>query len=458
MKRIVILGNSVAGVKAIEEIRSADASSEITLITFEAYYPYNREAFPSLIAREILGDQVLYKPKKFYDTHRVNVLRDKKISKINLRKNKIFTEEKECVDFDDLLLTDLPVHKFPDIKGTHKSGVFGMKRLNDINRILEVLPLIDAVVIQSDEFIGLQMAAALVKRGKEVILILSENNLIESLLESGTARWLFADLEAKGMRILRENAIAEILGEGDVKAVRLRSGKVIATQMVIFGQTCPDFRILAESDLRIQQRICVDAKFQTSLPHVFAVDQVCEREDSLKRLAFTQGQGMEGDSGLKMFYQDMSHFAFQEADGKSVGAAINGQDIKWEWPIPVSSLNFGDLSVTILGALKTNQIMERNQLSLEKGRQYKNIWFHQDFLVGGIFINTNQEINKFAGLMKDKISLKGLEQYVMDENVDYQGVVQEIDKRTAFAGIGDRENGDGMPDMGHVINQSTHEA
>ena len=60
--------------------------------------------------------------------------------------------------------------------------------------------------------------------------------------------------------------------------------------------------------------------------------------------------------------------------------------------------------------------------------------------------------------MKDKISLKGLEQYVMDENVDYQGVVQEIDKRTAFAGIGDRENGDGMPDMGHVINQSTHEA
>ena len=58
MKKIVIIGNSPAGVKAIEEIRAVDQESSIALIDEEGTLPYNRSVFPELLTKSLVLEKL----------------------------------------------------------------------------------------------------------------------------------------------------------------------------------------------------------------------------------------------------------------------------------------------------------------------------------------------------------------------------------------------------------------
>lgn len=265
MRKILVLGSSIAGVRAIEEIRQADLDSEATILA-DAHYPYDRSLFLPVITKEVEYKKIFYKPSDFYEKNRIQVLLDRKISRINLKKNRITTEDKQQFDYEVLIIADAPGYKLPDIKGVHKNGVYPFRQLKEIDQILDVLPLMDTVVIQSDSARGLSIAAAFLKKDKEVICIISTEQIAQE--------WLAAHAGQK--IVIYQNPITEILGEGDVKAVRLSSGKVLAAQMVIFPEAKGDFKLFADSPLKINNKICVNEQFQAGVEGVFAVDAACE--------------------------------------------------------------------------------------------------------------------------------------------------------------------------------------
>ncbi len=69
-------------------------------------------------------------------------------------------------------------------------------------------------------------------------------------------------LEGKGIRVFSENAVEEILGEVEVKAVKLKSGKVLACDTVIFDEAKADIRMLSEPTLTDQDQIAIEASFR----------------------------------------------------------------------------------------------------------------------------------------------------------------------------------------------------
>ena len=60
--------------------------------------------------------------------------------------------------------------------------------------------------------------------------------------------------------------------------MRLESGKVMAAQLVIFPDAEEDFKLFADSPLKINQRICVNAQFKTNIDNVLASHEACELE------------------------------------------------------------------------------------------------------------------------------------------------------------------------------------
>ena len=52
MKKILILGSSIAGVKAIEEIRRFEPDCEATILT-DGEYPYDRGLFAPVLSKEV---------------------------------------------------------------------------------------------------------------------------------------------------------------------------------------------------------------------------------------------------------------------------------------------------------------------------------------------------------------------------------------------------------------------
>ena len=53
MKNIIFIGNSAATVKAIEEIRKTNKDVAITLVSVDAFYPYERDRLFGYLAKEL---------------------------------------------------------------------------------------------------------------------------------------------------------------------------------------------------------------------------------------------------------------------------------------------------------------------------------------------------------------------------------------------------------------------
>ncbi|MBN1870314.1 MAG: FAD-dependent oxidoreductase [Candidatus Omnitrophica bacterium] len=368
MKQIVILGGSAAGVKMTEEIRRHDPSSGITIIAFDGHYPYNRDAFASFISKDIAPESVFCRPKDFYIQHNIKIVFDQKIARINFKRKKIFTEEKQQIDYDILVVTDTPENRYPDIKGTDKENVYGYKKLKDIDKIVNALPVIKTVVIQSDSFSGLQAALSFIKRDKEVILVCSPNNFIARHFEAEAAQWLTEKFVEKGLRIIPGNMITEILGDKDAKAVRLQSGKVFSAEAIVFMETDEDLRLFSESIRIMNRKIEVNHEFRADAEGVFAVDQACSLSGS----------------------EPVTPLSVLEEQAEIVAAVINGQERAFSMPLCAWSQKMEGLVLTVLGNVDEEGITE-DHIFDRASATYKRLYLKENRLIGAILVNKEEE-------------------------------------------------------------------
>ncbi len=280
MNNIVVLGSSFVGGKGVEEFKSVDQSSQVIIVSLDGHYPYDRKLFAQFIEKDIEPEKIFYKPKKFYQEQKIEVILDQAISRINFKKRKIFLEkedQKNQIDFDLLFIVEPLAYRWPDIKGTNKTGVYGLKTLKDIESLIKNIPLVETMTFQVEDVSGLEIAVAFAKAEKEVLIITSGQDISSSQEESEHLQELKQTLESHKGRIFTETSIDEILGDNDVKAVRLKSGKVIATQTVAFGNLQPDLRLLMEAPIQIvNNKIGVNEQFKTSVDYIYAMGDVCE--------------------------------------------------------------------------------------------------------------------------------------------------------------------------------------
>lgn len=388
MRRIVVLGGSPAGVKAIEGIRAFDQESEITIIGLDGNYPYDRNLFLGILANETPYKDVFCRSKKFYEENRIQVILDQKVTRVNFRKNKITFEDKGQIDFDVVILTDTPVIKLPEVKGNTKNGVFHLKRLNGIEQMINALPLTDTVVIQSDGWTGLQAAVAFLKRKKEVILITSGQNLLAKMCPAVIGEAVAQVLASKGLRIIPKNSIAEILGEADAKAIRLQEGKVLAAQMILFEDAREDFRIFADSPLEIRQGVCVNAQMQSNLEHVFAVENVCEWTEGL----FAPGDFIPADVLAEQ--------------GRIVAAALKGENAAFTIPLVIRALTFDEFTVDIIAQPSTQMIAAGYTRCDADRRSYVQLYADGSICTGAFLVNARDQLSAIAQRIRDRATLE----------------------------------------------------
>lgn len=329
MKKIVILGNSLAAVKALEEFKKTGTQSEVTMFCTDGNLPSQPHLFSSFLAREIKENDVLYRPASFYKDQNITVLLDKKIARVDFKKGRIITEEKNEYFYDSLIISHAPNIRFPDIKGVNKTGVFDARRLSSMKDITAILPIIESVSVQADTIEGLKIAVALAKRGKEVFFMTESAHILDGILDAETARVLHPQIEQTGVRIFTQNGIAEILGDADAKAVRLKAGKVLASQIVIMGQVRPDWRIFADSPLQIKEGINVDKSFRSSVENVFALGEVCT----------IAGEELSCDERVSL--------NILEEQGRTVGLNLAGQSAQWARPAKTTAFNIFGINFEI---------------------------------------------------------------------------------------------------------------
>ncbi len=330
MEKLVILGNSPAGVKVIEEMRVRKYTGEIALLGFEGFYPYRRELFPDFLAKEIPEDQLFCQPPEFYSQNQVEVLLEHTVEKINFKKRRLVTNQEAEISYDFLLITDSQERRFSQIKGATKQGVYTAATLTEIKGMLKTLALVDTVVVETTTPTGLRLAHALKTHDKEVILIVPTAYLLSDWVDESMAANIQKHLESQGVRVICDNAIVELLGDSQVKALRLKSGKVLASQMVVFPEARPDLKAFAESGLELwkQEAILVDLGLRTSVDRVYATDCVVCLKDDTRLSRFSCLQELE-------------------EQGVVVARQILGEDAQFVSSLPPLTINLSSVPISL---------------------------------------------------------------------------------------------------------------
>ncbi|MCX5697676.1 MAG: FAD-dependent oxidoreductase [Candidatus Omnitrophica bacterium] len=419
VKQFIIIGNSAAGIAAVEAIRKRDKASKITVISDEEYSAYCRCLITAYLSGEIKEEQVFFRPQDFYKANNIELLLNKKVARVDPKKNRIVLEDKAQLGYDALMIATGARPKFPELKGIKRTGVFGFRTLKDAQNISGLLPVTKTVCVLGGGLIGLKAAYALKKRNIDVKVIIKSRQVLSQLLDSEAAGFVQQRLESHGIEVLLGQDAAEIIGEGDIKAVKLDSGKAIGCSMVIVGKgVSPNIELIKETQVQSNEGIIANNLLQTSVPNIFTGGDSCESFD------ITLGE-----------HTINALWPVAVEQGKIAGANMAGDSLNYEGSVGMNSVEFFGLPIVSLGIYKIkegNAAVEELKLNDAKRNLYKKLILENNILVGAILVGDIKNSGVFLRLIRERVDVSPFKSELLGENFGYPTIKDFVKTKERF--------------------------
>ncbi len=309
MKHIVIIGNSAAGMSAAKAIRINDKDVKITMVSEEQYPAYRRFEIAEILMNKLNPQKLFLNPNEFYETEHIDFLPGRKVDRVIPKKNAIILFDKTKIVYDALIVASgSSANVSKDVKGSGKHGVLGFRNIGNVQDITELIPISHTVCVWGAGIAGINAAYALSKKNLEIKIISSKARILEGILNEDMAKSLENLLKDKRVEILFNKSIVEIFGNGDVKAIKLDSGKVIGCGILILDKNLtPNTKFLENTEVNISPGIRVDEFLRSSVENIFAAGDVLNRRDPKEEyfdfpnswdIAVNQGS-IAGENALK---------------------------------------------------------------------------------------------------------------------------------------------------------------
>jgi NADPH-dependent 2,4-dienoyl-CoA reductase/sulfur reductase-like enzyme len=279
VEHLVVVGASLAGVRAVEGARAAGFSGRITLLGAEPELPYDR---PTLSKRFLLDDAPV--PVRLGDVGALHMtLRLGEPARgLDAAARRVLVGD-GTIDYDALVVATGATPRC--IPGTEDlAGVTPLRTLADAATVRASLETACRVVVIGAGFIGSEVASAARKRGLDTTIV---EALPVPLSRSVGAEVgaLLTDLHrAAGTRLELGVGVERLLSAGGhVTGVRLRDGRTLAADCVVVGVgVTPATAWLGGAvELHADGGIICDPAMRTSQPGIWAAGDVAHVPQSL---------------------------------------------------------------------------------------------------------------------------------------------------------------------------------
>jgi nitrite reductase (NADH) large subunit len=293
-ERVVVIGAGIAGVAAVEALRSAAPEMEITLVSKEISLPYYRINLTRYLAGEVGQEELCIHSVRWYEDHAVRLLQGVEVASLELEDRAVTLTSGRRLACDKLILT-AGAHAFlPPLPGIEREGVCGLRTLEDAARILAAAQPGARVVIIGGGILGLEAAGALARRGARVSVLEGFGWLLPRQLNRRAGELLAAHVAGLGVTVRPLAATREIVGaEGRATGVALESGEVLPADLVIVATGIRSNTHLArQAGLAVGQGVIVDDHLTASHPAVLAAGDAAEHRGVVYGLwGASQAQG-----------------------------------------------------------------------------------------------------------------------------------------------------------------------
>ena len=280
---LVVIGNGMAGCRAVEEILARDASRyRITIFGAEPRVNYNRILLSPLLAGEKTFDDIIINDHAWYDDNGITLVAGDPVVAIDRRMQTVTARSGRVEAYDKLLLATGSDPFIIPVPGHDLQGVVTFRDMDDVGAMLRAADGGGDAVVIGGGLLGLEAAHGLSLRGMTVTVLHIMPTLMERQLDE-TAGWLLKDaLEKRGQTILTGADTAEIFGQGLVEGVRLKDGRTIPASLVVMAVGIrPNVKLARAAELAIGRGIHVDDHLVTSDANVLAVGECVEHNGAV---------------------------------------------------------------------------------------------------------------------------------------------------------------------------------
>ena len=333
--KYVMIGFGVAGVAAIEAIRSVDKTGEVILVGDDPHGFYSRPGLAYYLTGE-LHDKALY-PRTSDDFRRMkfSVVRGQ-VTKILRENQTLEIKDRPLLSYDRLLIAVGAQAIRLKVPGADLEGVLKLDHMEDAKRILKHARRGKTAVVSGGGITALELVEGLIARGMKVHYLLRGDRYWSNVLDEQESKIVEHSLQKEGVKLHYHSELVEVTGRnGQVTGVRLQDDKILKCDMVAYAIGIrPRVDLAKQAGLEIDRGILVNEYLQTNDPNIYAAGDVAQVYDP-----------STGTSIIDSLWTPARQ------QGYAAGLNMAGKKTKYTKSVPFNVTRLAGLTTTIIGTV-----------------------------------------------------------------------------------------------------------
>jgi 3-phenylpropionate/trans-cinnamate dioxygenase ferredoxin reductase subunit len=375
----LIVGASLAGAKAAEELRERGFDGRAMLVGSESERPYERPPLSKDYLRgEADRDKAYVHPPEFYAEHEIELLTGTTVTAIDPGTARVVLDDGAQLAYDRLLLTTGAQPRTIPVAGAELEGIHYLRTLDDCDALRRRLVGGGHVAVVGAGWIGSEFAASARQCGLRVTVIdplpLPNERIFGP--EIGT---FYRDVHLQhGVEMILGEGVEAFEGAGAASRVRTSGGRSIDCDFVVVGiGITPRVDLARDAGLELDNGVAVDERLQTSAAGVFAAGDVAH--------------------AWHPFYQQrirVEHWANALNQGPAAARAMLGEEVGYD-RIPYFFSDQYDVGMEYSGyATNWDEVVFRGR---REDGAFVAFWLREGRVVAGMNVNVwdvNQHVQE----------------------------------------------------------------
>lgn len=393
--RLVVVGNGMAGIRAVEELlKLAPDLYDITVFGAEPHGNYNRILLSPVLAGEMTLADIVLNDANWYQQNRITLHAGKRVVKIDRVARQVIADDKTCVDYDRLLIATGSLPFMLPVPGKDLEGVIAYRDIADTEAMISAAANHKHAVVIGAGLLGLEAANGLRLRGMDVTVVHILDWIMERQLDRAGAEMLQASLESKGLKFLLGMQTESLIAakSGRVGKVRFKDGSEIPADLVVMAAGIrPNTALAQAAGLHCDKGIVVSDTLQTFDPRIYAVGECATHRGTVYGLVaplFEQA---------KVCANHLAEFGIGRYQGSvtSTKLKVTGVDV-------FSAGNFG-----------SGDGLEDIVLHDKNGGVYKRLVIEKNKLIGAVLYGDTTDGSWYFQLLKEKTDVSAIRDSLM---------------------------------------------
>ena len=391
-EKLIIVGNGMAGIKALEELLKHEPDKyDITVFGAEPHENYNRIMLSPVLAREQSYEDIIINDQAWYDDKNITLYTSEKIIEIRRPEKIVVSEKGRELPYDILWLATGSNPFILPIPGNDLPGVLTFRDMRDVEEMLAASETYRDAVVIGGGLLGLEAAHGLQLNGMNVTVIHKADSLMERQLDESAGFLLKSKLEDRGMTVLTNADTKSLSGNERVEVLQLADGTEIKSDLVVMAVGIyPNITLGQQAGLECGRGIKVNDFLQTSDPSIFAVGECVEH----RGLTY----------GLVSPLYEM---------GRVLAMNMVGADNRYRGSVTFTKLKVSGIDVFSAGSFADGPEVE--DIVFRDARQgvYKRLIISDGKLIGAVLFGDVDEGPWYFQLIKDKDNIADIRDYMI---------------------------------------------